>query len=184
MLEILLNIYIEFLNAFLKNPLAQSFWIFAYLITLFTFIFLKDKNFIFWNLISSIFWWFHYLFLGYMPASFINFFDVLKNAFALKFEKKKYFFFIFIVSYLLIWFFTYENFYSLFPISAVLFSSFLVFYVRWIKLKLWFLFVLGCWFVYNLYAMSIWWILSDLTLIISLFIWIFKDFKEKKVEIQ
>jgi hypothetical protein len=177
-------IFNEFINAFYKNPLSQSFWIFAYLITLFTFIFLKDKKFILWNLVNSVFWWLHYQFLWLFLASFINYFDVLKNWFALKYERKKWFFYIFIVAYLLIWIFTYKDIYSLFPTFAVLFSTFLVFFVRWLKLKLWFSLVLLCWLVYNIHAMSIGWILSDTTLFISLIIWVAKDYiSEKRLKI-
>lgn len=178
-MEILSTVYIDFINAFLANPLAQSFWLVAYLVTLFTFIFLKDKKFIMWNLVNSVFWWIHYQLLGLLVASFINYFDVLKNAFALKYEKKKWFFYIFIASYLIIGITTYKDLYSIFPIFAVLFSTYLVFYVRWVKLKMWFLVVLSCWLIYNLHAFSIWWILSDTTLFISLLIGIIKDKKEE-----
>lgn len=178
LIELINNFKIEFL----ENTLSQTFWLIAYAITFFSFIFLKDKKLIFWNLVNSFFWWLHYQLLWQAIAAFINYFDVLKNLFALKFEKKKQFFYFFFFSYLIIWLITFDEIYSIFPFLAVLFSSYLVFFVRWIKLKLWFLLVLLLWLIYNISVFSIGWIFSDTTLILALIIWIIKDYFINKKE--
>lgn len=184
----------EITSLFLENPLGQAFWILAFIISIVNFLFLRDKKFIFATLVASIFWGIHFQFIWALAAAYINYFDVLKNAMALKYERNKNWMYAFFVSYTIIWVWTFLNFdifsltfweinyFSLFPTFCALFSTFLVFKTRGIVMKWWFLLVVCSWLVYNINYWSIGWVMTDGTLLIAGIIWIIKDFKSKEIE--
>lgn len=188
-----MNIFFHnLIETFLNNPLWQSIWLLGFLVSIINFLFLKDKKFIWWTLVASFFWWMHFYYIWALAASYINFFDVIKNWFALKYERNKNWMYIFIFSYFLIWVYTFLNFnistlsiwelnyLSLFPTFSSLFSTFLVFKTRWIFMKAWFLFVVFSWLIYNISYWSIGWVMTDWSLFIAWIIWIIKDYKNSK----
>jgi len=149
---------------FSLNPIAQSVWLIAFLVSIYNFWFCKNKKFILFTMIASIFWWFHFLFLWLLSAAYINIVDVAKNALALKYAKNKYLTIWFILVYIIISYFTYNSLISLIPLATAIASTILVFYVRWIYLNIWFLFVIALWMTYNFLWQSIWWLSTDITL--------------------
>jgi len=171
-------------DIFLLNPIAQTLWLFAFFVSIYNFWFCKNKKFIFFTLIASIFWWFHFLALWLLSAAYINIVDVVKNALALKYEKNKYMTIWFIIIYIFISYFTYNSLISLIPLATAILSTILVFYVRWIYLNIWFLFVIALWMTYNFIWHSIWWLSTDITLMTTWFFWVVKTiYKNKKEQI-
>ena len=167
-------------TTFLVNPSWQIIWIIAFFLSIYNFLYCRDRKFIIVTAIASLFWWVHFFLIWAITAAFINFFDISKNIASLKWERKKSWMLVFIWIYVVIWFFTYENYYSLLPTFSAIFSTYLVFMTRWIKMKAWFLIVVLAWFIYNIYFWSIWGILTDVSLAIAWIIWIIKDLKNDK----
>ena len=185
------KIIFQLFELFMQNPIWQTLGILAFLVSIINFAFMKDKKFIIWTLIASIFWWIHFHSIWALAAAYINYFDVIKNALALKYERNKKWMYAFFAIYSLIWIFTFlninlktfsiwdYNYFSLFPTFCSLFSTYLVFNTRWIKMKSWFLLVVASWLVYNITYWSIWWVMTDLSLFLAWAFWIYKDLKEK-----
>jgi hypothetical protein len=178
------NFFIAIYDIFLSNPIAQILWLIWFLVSIYNFWFCKNKKFIFFTMIASIFWWFHFLFLWLLSAAYINIVDVAKNALALKYAKNKYLTLWFILLYIIISYFTYTSIISLIPLATAILSTILVFYIRWIYLNIWFLFVIALWMIYNFLWHSIWWLSTDITLMTTWIFWVvktlYKDKKEKK----
>lgn len=171
-------------DIYLANPWAQSIGLIGYAISVYTFAFCKNKKFIFFMAILSCFWALHFYLIGAMTAFIVNFLDIFKAIFALKFDKNKLIASIFLLLYTFSWFIFYENFISLFPILLAIFWLYLTFFVRGIWLNLWYLISIVFWFIYNLYHGSIGGVISDITLFISGTYWIITMFllKEKKLK--
>ncbi len=166
----------------MENPVPQSIGLLALILTIIAFTSKKDNLFLLFMIMASFFWWIHFMFLSLFPAAFINFFDTFKNYLAYKYKQNKKFFIFLIISYIIIWFFTIDvdNFFSFIPIFNSILSVFLIFYFRGIKLKLWFIFIVSMWFIYNYFWDSIAWMLSDMILFVSWWLGIYKINKSKK----
>ncbi len=196
MLDYIINLPNLIIELFLKNPLAQSIWIIAFLISIINFSFMKWRNFIWGTLIASLFWGLNFFFLWAFAAAYINFVDVFKNAAALIWKKSKKALILFLIIYILIWiwnflwinfsFETYKitfwqiSYLSLIPTFTALLSTYLVFKTTWVKMKAWFLVVVATWLIYNIYFWNIWWVLTDLSLWIAWIYWIIRDLKHER----
>lgn len=174
----------EIINAiteiFKAQPIAQSVGLVWYAISIYTFAFCKNKKFILFLGIISIFWAIHFALIAAYSAFIVNFIDIFKNFIALKYEKNKYLFLWFLLLYLWWGIYTYTDILSLIPIFAAISWLFLAFYVRWIWLNIWFLTLLILWLFYNLQQQSLWWVASDITLLIAWIYWIITLFILKK----
>lgn len=167
--------YYNILEIFFYNPIWQSIWFIALFFTIIAFLSKKDDIFLIFMIISSFFWWIHFFYLWLFSASFINFFDTFKNYLAFKYKKNLYLLLFLVFCYLIIWFFTFdkENLLSLLPIFNSILSVYFIFYLKWIKLKIWFLFILFVWFIYNYFWNSLSWMISDVILFLSWLYWIY-----------
>ena len=168
------------IKLFLENPIAQIVGFFALIINIFATIVLKNKKFIYWIIITSIVWWIHFLLMWLYSGAIINFIDIIKNYASIKFKKNKKIMYLFILLYLIIWIFLYTDIYSLLPVLASFIWIYSFFSLKWTKLKIWYFFVVVCWFIYWYLWKSIWWATADWILMISSLIWIIKNFKFKK----
>ncbi|MDD3793685.1 MAG: YgjV family protein [Candidatus Gracilibacteria bacterium] len=184
MKDFFLELFNMLTSTFLANPLGQIIGLIAFFVSIYNFLYCKNKRFIFFTMIASIFWGFHFLALGLLSAAYINIVDVLKNALALKYEKNKYMTLGFISIYVIISYFTYEGIISLIPLATAILSTILVFYVRGVYLNIGFLFVIVLWMIYNLIGGSIGGFMTDSTLMITGIIGIYKIIKsENKKEV-
>jgi len=164
---------------FLENPIAQIVGIFALIINIFATIYLKNRKFLYWIILVSIIWWIHFSLMWLYSWAIINFIDIIKNYASIRFKKNKKIMYLFLVLYLIIWVFLYTDIYSLLPVIASFIWIYSFFLLKWIKLKIWYFFVVVCWFIYWYVWNSIWWATADWFLMISSFIWIFKDLNIK-----
>lgn len=180
-MEIFLNYIITTFN---ENPIWQTIWFIALFVNIIAFVTSKDNKFLIYMVISSFIWWLHFYYIDLKVAAYISFFDILKNLLALKYKKNEYIFYFLLISYFLIWFFTFEpnSLISIIPAFNSLLSVFFIYYLKWIKLKIWFLFILALWFIYNFFWNSLWGMLSDTILFVSWIIWIFNILRENKNE--
>ena len=167
-------------DLFQNNPLGQTLGLIAFWISVYNFLYCRDKRFIFFTLIASCVWGVHFFILWLLSAAYINFVDVLKNALALRYEKNTYITLGFIGVYIVISYFTYTGIISLIPLFTAILSTILVFYVRWVYLNAWFLVVIALWLVYNIVWWSIGGVMTDLTLMVSWIIWIYKIILSEK----
>ena len=151
---------------FLENPIAQTIWVLAFLVSVYNFLFCKDKKFIIVTAIASALWWMHYLILGLFAAAWINLFDVFKNMIALKYKKNLPLVISFTLVYIIIWIYTYTGqWISVIPTLTAILWTYLVFYVRWVWLNAWFIVIVLMWMSYNYIWNSIGWLWTDIFLI-------------------
>lgn len=176
----MIEIFEKFLEIYNENKIAQIIWFIALFINIIAFVTSKDKIFLIFMAISSFVWWIHFYYLWLFTAAYISFFDILKNIIALKYKKNYYIFSFLIISYLIIWFYTFDfkNIFTIIPTINAILSVFFIYFLKWIKLKLWFLFILILWFTYNFYWNSLGWMFSDFILFISWIIWIINILKK------
>ncbi len=165
----MIEIYDALINSLSNDPFGQGMGIVAFVITMYAFWLCKDKQFIFVMMGASLFWGFHFALIWALAAAWVQLFDIVKNSLALKYEKSLKISLFLVVCYLVIGFFTYKDSYSLLPILTSVVSIFLVFYVRGVWLNIGYLWIIVCWFGYNLHNWSIGWMLSDVVLF---FVWI------------
>ncbi len=127
----------------------------------------NDRKLIVYLAIGSGIWGIHFSLIWLIAAAAVNFFDVGKNLIWLKYEKNNYWVSFFIVSYLIIWIFTYNhtwNIASFLPTLSSIIWAVAVFWFRWIPLRLLLLSTLWIWLIYNLIGGSYAWIASDIAL--------------------
>ena len=184
----MLDLFYTIFDIFKENFYWQLIWLIAFIVSIYNFLFCKNKKFIFFTMVASLVWWIHFYSIGLIAAALINFVDVTKNALALKYEKSNKIVISYVVLYVIIWFITYDWLVTIIPTLTALLGTYLVFYVRWVKLNIGFMFVIILWSIYNFLWHSIGWLATDITLFITGTIWILKiiisDKKQRKKEIK
>lgn len=195
-MEYLAELLDLFIKYFFENPVWQVVWVVGFIVSVYNFLFCKNRKFIFFTMVASFVWGIHYLSIWLIAGWLINAIDTVKNAIALKYEKSNKITIFFVILYLLIWFFTIKQEFlanpnqdllqsltSIIPTINAIAWTFLVFYVRWVWLNIWFMFVILLWAVYNFLGHSIGWLATDITLFFVWIIWIIRIlFFEKKEE--
>ncbi len=169
-------------NAFIEHPIWQSIWLVAFLVSIYNFLFCKNKKFIYVTAIASFVWGIHFYSIWLMSAALVNAVDVGKNLLAIKYKRSIKLSSIFVVFYLVLPFFIFDWYISLIPMVTAILWTYLVFYVRWVWLNVGFLFIIMMWFTYNYIWRSVWWSMTDLTLFISGIVGVFRTFVFKKGE--
>ena len=170
----------EVIEIFLIAPIGQSIWLIAFLVSIYNFLFCKNKKFIFFTMIASLIWGIHFHIIGLTAAALINGVDVIKNILALKYERNKYLASLFVIVYIIIWFLTYNWYISLIPTLNAVLGTFLVFFVRGIWLNLGFIVVVMLWGVYNFLWHSIGGFMTDITLLFTWIIGVIRIMLEEK----
>ena len=185
-MELLNSLIQYFIEAYKINPLWQIAWIIAFIVSVYNFTYCKNTKFIIVTAIASFIWSIHFFSIWLITAAAINIFDVFKNLLAIKYTRNNKWVIFFIISYFIIGVFTYSGILSIIPTITALIWTYLVFYVRWIWLNIWFLWVISLWMVYNYAGSSIWWLSTDIFLLLSGIIWVSKELiqvyiKNKKI---
>lgn len=175
----------QIVTLFKQDPFAQSMGFFAYIISIYAFWFCKNKKFIKAMAVLSFFWAWHFYLIWAMSAFFVNFIDVFKAWFALKYGNNKKIAGVFLILYSIWGIFFYRDIISVLPIVLAIFWLYLTFFVRWIWLNLGYLIIVCFWFIYNIYNWSLWGMASDITLFVTwtygiITMFLLKDKKELK----
>lgn len=150
------------------NIFWEIIWLIALFFNVISYTEKNDRMLFIMLAICSFFYWLHFLWLGLLTASFINFFDVFKNLIVIKYKKNLYLFLLFTIVYLIIWYKTAngEILSYLLTFWSIL-SLFAAFYFTWITLRIVYLLVT---FIYLFYSI-IWNSISGtLTSIIFIFV--------------
>lgn len=174
-----ISLCIEF---FQENPFAQIIGFIAVIVNMIAFLTAKDKKFLIFMAISSWIWGIHFWLMGLFSAMGTSFFDIIKNLVALKYKRNKKIMIWFLIAYLVIWICTFDSvsYFSIIPIINALLSIYFIFYFKRAKLKIWFLFILLLWFIYNFTGHSLGGMLSDGILFISGIVGLFRILRGKK----
>lgn len=177
-----LQIFENFIKIFQENPMAQAIGFLAAFINIFAFATAKDKKFLIFMAVSSFVWGVHFYLMGLFSAAFISFFDIFKNIVALKHKNNHYLSGFFLIAYIIIGIFTFEegNYFSILPIINSLLSIIFIFYFSGARLKIGFLFILTIWFIYNFFGHSLGGILSDIALFIAGLYGLYRILQKKK----
>jgi hypothetical protein len=169
------------IDIFKENFYGQLIWLLAFLVSIYNFLFCKDRKFIIFTAIASLIWGIHFYSIWLIAAALVNIIDILKNMLALKYKKSKNIAILFVLFYIIIWFITFKSYVDIIPTLTAIISTYLVFYVRWIWLNIGFMGVIILWGIYNILWHSIWWLATDITLSITWVIWIIRIiYSEKK----
>lgn len=119
--------------------------------------------------LASFFYWLHFYWVWLLTASFLNFLEINKNLLALKYKKNLYIFFIFIISYLIIWWLTANwEIISYLIIIASIISIYAAFFLEWLKLRITYLTSNMFNLIYNFIWWSIAWTVSCILFMIIL----------------
>ncbi len=152
------------------ESIAQYIWFWALAIVFFAFKETDDRKLLIYLVLGSFVWSIHFWMLGLVAAAGINLFDVFKNLAWLKWKRNHYWMSFFIWSYILIWIFSYlytKELYSLLPtISSVLWVLW-VLYFHGIAMRIFLLWTLLIWFLYNYIGGSYAGMTSDIILIFA-----------------
>lgn len=166
-------------TSFQTHPVAQGLWVLAFCFAVYNFLYCKDKRFIIMTAIVSVIFGFHFSLLGLMTAWLINFFDAIKNIIALYYEKNDYRVIALSIIYIAIGIITYDGILSLIPTLAALISTYLVFYIRGVRLNVWFLWIIVLYMIYNYAGNSIGGFSTDVFLLLFGLVGIYKQLHTK-----
>lgn len=129
----------------------------------------NDKKMFFLLAIASLFYWFHFYWLGLVTASLVNFFDIWKNIIVTKYKKNTFLFFFFAISYGIIGVLTSNGeILSYLLVFASIITLYAAFYFHGIALRFVYL-IASC--IYLLYTMvwnSLSWMFTSLVFIVIL----------------
>lgn len=148
--------------------IGQTIGFIALAVVFFAFKETDDRKLMIYLAIGSFIWSLHFWLIGLFAAAGINLFDVFKNIVGLKWKKNNYWVAFFVVSYILIWIFTYsytKELYSFLPtITSVLWAVWVLCF-RGIAMRLFLIATLFIWFAYNFIGWSYAGMTSDIVLI-------------------
>jgi len=150
------------------NIFWEIIWLIALFFNVISYTEKNDRMLFIMLAICSFFYWLHFLWLGLLTASFINFFDVFKNLIVIKYKKNLYLFLLFTIVYLIIWYKTAngEILSYLLTFWSIL-SLYAAFYFTWISLRIVYLIATFIYLIYSIVWNSI---SGTLTSIIFIFV--------------
>jgi len=175
-----MNILIEFKNLFLENPIGQIIWLIAFILWIIAFLHKKDRHLYIWIMIAQSLWVTHFFLIWLYVGAFVNLVWILRSFVALRYKHIKKLIFLFIFIYVLIGILNYNSIVDIFPIIAGILGTLAFLYFSWLD---WRLILLVCsilWLIYNIVWWSIWWILTEIFMILAWLITIFRLSKNKK----
>lgn len=170
---------IELENIFFENPIWQIIWLIAFILWVIAFLHKKDKNLYIWIMVAQICWVIHFLFIWLYIWAFVNIIWILRSFVALKYKHVKQFIFIFIFFYLIIGFLDYNTIVDIFPVLAWILWTLAFLYFSWLKWRIILLVCSSLWLIYNYIWDSIGWVVTEIFMIISWLITIFRLIKNK-----
>lgn len=151
------------------NIFWEIIWLIALFFNVVSYTEKNDRMLFIMLAICSFFYWLHFLWLGLLTASIINFFDVFKNLIVIKYKKNLYLFLLFTIVYLIIWYKTAngEILSYLLTFWSIL-SLFAAFYFTWIPLRLIYILTNFIYLIYSYFWNSLSWTLTSIIFIFVL----------------
>lgn len=173
MLETILNLYKE-------NPIWQTLWLFAFIITLIGFLQKEDKKLYSILIIANIFWIVHFSIMWLFTWAAVNALNIFRNFRWLKFKKNKKIILILIWFYVFAWIMLYNKTSDILPIFAWILWVLSFVYFHWLKWRIVLLTGTCLWLLYNIIWGSIWGITTEMFMILASTITIIRLIKDKK----
>lgn len=151
------------------NIFWEIIWLIALFFNVVSYTEKNDRMLFIMLAICSFFYWLHFLWLGLLTASIINFFDVFKNLIVIKYKKNLYLFLLFTIVYLIIWYKTAngEILSYLLTFWSII-SLFSAFYFTWIPLRLIYILTNFIYLIYSYFWNSLSWTLTSIIFIFVL----------------
>jgi len=175
-----MDILILFKNLFFENIIWQTIWLIAFIVWVIAFLHKKDKYLYMWLMIAQFFWIIHFFLMWLYVWAFVNIIWFIRSFIALKYKHIKEFIPIFILIYIFIGFLSYNNIFDILPLLAWFFGTLAFLYFSWIKWRFVLLICSFLWLNYNIIWNSIWWIITEIFMIIAGLISIYRLIKYKK----
>lgn len=177
MQEIINNI-IEIFNA---NPVAQTFWLIAFIVQIFWVINKDDKKLILFQSFASIFWIVHFWLMWLFITSVIAFINMMRWFTVLKFPKNIKIFLIFVIIYWINAVYNYQNLSSILAIVASFTALYAFFFLswKWILFRLTLFWVWITWMAYHFLNHSIWWVMTEITMTSLNLLTVFRLYRDK-----
>ncbi len=171
----MLNEIITYLQGSYKaNPTAQIWWRIAIFPLIIAFTTKSDYKvkliFTLWGWI----WVVHFFLLEAYAAMITIVLATIRVAVSIKYSWNQKIMYFFMVLFLIASFFTYQNIFSILPITAWLIATYAYFKQSWIRMRASFLICSWLWLVHNIFNHSIWWIMTELLIEITLIITIIR----------
>lgn len=136
------------------------------------------KSILLYQTISFFFKGLHYFLLGGASGFLISFVSGVRNLIFVKIKTNKYVTIMFIIIYIIIGIFTFNSFFSIFPVIATIIYTAVINFNRVLYLKLGMLITSMAWLIYNIYIISYSGIIVQVILIISNIIALLLDKKK------
>lgn len=151
------------------NIFWEIIWFIALFFNVISYTEKNDRMLFIMLAICSFFYWFHFLWLGLLTASVINFFDVFKNLIVIKYKKNLYLFLLFTIIYLIIWYKTANGKILSYLLTFwSIISLFSAFYFTWIPLRLIYILTNFIYLIYSYFWNSLSWTLTSIIFIFVL----------------
>lgn len=158
----------------------EAIWFIALIFNLLSYLEKDDKKMFLLLATCSFFYWMHFYWLWLYTAAFINFFDITKNLLVIKYKRNLLIFFLYIISYIIIWWLTADwNIFSYLITSASILTIYWAFFLKWVNLRIFYLIATILYLIYSIIWHSIAWSVSGLFFSFELLISIYILYKRK-----
>jgi len=168
------------IDIYLANPLAQSIGIVATIVMTLSGTVKDDKKMLYTLTASFAFWSLHFYLLWFYTAAFLYGFMLIRNYFLFRYPKNKMLFIVSALIPIISLGFTYESHIDIIATLAPLVFIYSVYFLQWIKLRIWMIIISFIWLYYSFVAVSIGGVLTELIYLIGIGIGLIKIYKEKK----
>jgi len=153
-----------------ENPFAQSVWIIALITIIYGYIQKDDDKLKLFSWIWIGILWIHFLMLWFYIAAMVNFVAIFRNIISIRFIKSDKLVILFSIIYISIFLITFESVYDIYLIIWWLMVNFAYFKLRWITLKSIIMWNSIIWLIFNIHSESIWWMITSISIILTLII--------------
>ena len=158
----------------MENPLAQSIWLFAFIINLIAYSSSKDKSIKFIGAISLIIWAIHYSLLWLYTGWIIAIIWFIRNIYSIKSVWNKKIMYVFFLLYIFWTIITYKSLFSIYSLIAAFIYLYAFFNLKNLKLRYAMIFWNIFWALYAFYWHSIGLLLSEFIFTFGTFLSIIK----------
>ena len=162
------------IDIILQNPLWQWLWIIAMFIMFYWLSRKNDSEILKITMVSMCFWIAHFLTMEVYAWAAWSIVWLGRTFLSLKYKYNNKIFISIILLSLILWFITYDDYYSMLPIIWSCISSYWYFFFDKIKLRIFMAITSLFWFSYSIGNWLIWWIINEIIVQVILLISMYK----------
>ncbi len=183
MIEYVMNLPDLIIKLFMAEPLYQGLGMLAFLISFGSKLIKNDKIMLYIDSVASLTWVMHFTVISAWTGAFTNFFWAIRNFASIKYKWNIKVLVWFLFAYTLMWYLTYVDWYSVFPIvSAYIYTS-SYFFLKGINMRIWYILWNISWLVYQIANHSVGWILTEVLLSLVACFTIYRMYEKKSLKI-